>query len=75
MAFVTQGISSSKSGKEAGSTPSAGFTHPHKSVLEPSFMRPLVIYRIVEVGDNTPFKERVKSELVESINLDHRCLS
>ena len=35
MAFVTQGISSSKSGKEAGSTPSAGFTHPHKSVLEP----------------------------------------
>ena len=35
MAIVTRGISSSKSGKEAGSTPNAEITHPHKSVLEP----------------------------------------
>ena len=37
MAIVTRGISSSKSGKEAGSTPNAEITHPHKSVLEPYF--------------------------------------
>ena len=35
MVIGTQGISSSRSGKEAESTPSAETTHPHKSVLEP----------------------------------------
>ena len=27
-------------------------------------MRPLVIYRMVEVGDNTPFKERVRQVVI-----------
>ena len=38
MVIGTQGISSSRSGKEAESTPSAETTHPHKSVLEPFFL-------------------------------------
>ena len=35
MVIGTQVISSSKSGREVASTPSAEITHPHKSVLEP----------------------------------------